>query len=80
MSPEERGRARRWALVEEGYCIRCRAAIPGDPERPLCRACEGAEGEEEEEGSGAYCLACGAGAATTAAEPVCAACRARLYA
>ena len=36
-----RPRVRRWELVEEGYCIRCRARIGGDPERPLCRACDG---------------------------------------
>lgn len=72
---------RRWALVEEGYCIRCRQAIPGDPERPLCRGCEGPELVivADDEPRGTFCLACGASAPTSIADPVCAACRERLY-
>jgi NMD protein affecting ribosome stability and mRNA decay len=77
----ERVPVRRWALVDCGFCIRCRDSVGGDPQHPLCRGCLAAATDEysADEFVTRYCLACGSPAPTTIADPVCPPCRERLY-
>ena len=71
------GTARKTALPESGFCLRCATAIPLalDPRRPYCeshyRSWAKWKNEEYEE---KYCHACGKAHGTSMAKPVCWSC------
>ena len=60
----------------DGYCIRCRAALPTDPEHPYCQRCYRSwnryKNETYEE---KYCHTCGNAHVTTLLNPLCVACQ-----
>ena len=59
-----------------GFCIRCKAALPADPEKPYCQSCYGIwnlyKNESYEE---KYCHMCGNKHTTTRLKPLCVACQ-----
>ena len=60
----------------DGYCIRCKVALPADPEKPYCQRCYGSwnryKNESYEE---KYCHMCGNKHTTTRLKPLCVACQ-----
>ena len=78
----EGGRAvRLWQVAPEGYCIRCRASVPANPDRPLCRDCYESWAEHHDaQFPEKCCLACGAAERSSSRRPMCADCYGRLYA
>ena len=60
----------------DGFCIRCKAALPADPEQPYCDRCYRSwnryKNESYEE---KYCHTCGNEQTTTRLKPLCVACQ-----
>ena len=60
----------------DGFCIRCKAALPADPEQPHCERCYSSwnryENESYEE---KFCHKCGNKRTTTRLKPLCVACQ-----
>ena len=59
----------------DGFCIRCRAALPPDPEQPYCNRCYRSWNQYKNEGyEEKYCHTCGNEHTTTRLKPFCVAC------
>lgn len=59
----------------EGYCIRCRASIAHDPNRPFCRTCYTVWAQWEDAWyPEVYCHTCGAESDTSMSKPECYSC------
>ena len=59
----------------DGFCIRCRAALPADPEQPYCNRCYRSWNQYKDEGyEEKYCHTCGNEHTTTRLKPFCVAC------
>ena len=60
---------------KDGFCIRCKAALPANPAQPYCKRCYASwkryENEEYEEN---HCHTCGSEYVATLRKPVCRAC------
>ena len=60
----------------DGFCIRCQAALPANPEKPYCRRCYRNWKRYENETYGEnYCHICGNEHTTTLLKPLCVACQ-----
>ena len=80
-SSEAHRGVRLWQVAPEGYCIRCRASVPANPDRPLCRDCYESWAEHgNDDFPEKYCLACGAAERSSLRRPLCGDCYGRLYA
>lgn len=65
-------RQRREASSEEGFCIRCRASLDLDPEKPLCRDCYAVWKRHEDPAYiEKFCHQCGEPQKTSLAKPLC---------
>ena len=61
---------------KDGFCIRCKATLPANPDRPYCKRCYATwKRYRDEELKEKYCHTCGSEYVATLREPVCRACR-----
>jgi hypothetical protein len=61
--------------ADSGFCIRCGATVPADPEKPFCRDCYASWAEwENAEYKERCCHLCGRPSTTSMAKPLCRGC------